>query len=105
MRLRIDLACGQWRVIECDEWSVDGALTRFIRNGETVLIAPSAFGDSTPRAHPKSRTKARWISHQALPQGTVVPLMRGELIDPMRHVEHGEDEMLDGESEHQRKRG
>jgi hypothetical protein len=32
-------------------------------------------------------------------------LMRGELIDPMRHVEHGEDEMLDGEAGHQRKRG
>jgi hypothetical protein len=43
MRLRIDLACGQWRVIECDEWSVDCALTRFIRNGETVLIAPTNY--------------------------------------------------------------
>jgi hypothetical protein len=43
MRLRIDLACGQWRVIECDEWSVDGALTRSIRNGETVLIAPANY--------------------------------------------------------------
>jgi hypothetical protein len=43
MRLRIDLACGQWRVIECDEWSLDGALTRFIRNGETVLIAPTNY--------------------------------------------------------------
>jgi hypothetical protein len=43
MRLRIDLACGQWRVIECDDWSLDGALTRFIRNGETVLIAPTNF--------------------------------------------------------------
>jgi hypothetical protein len=43
MRLRIDLACGQWRVIECDEWSLDGALTRFIRNGEIVLIAPTNY--------------------------------------------------------------
>jgi hypothetical protein len=43
MRLRIDLACGQWRVIECDEWSFDGALTRFIRNGDTVLIAPTNY--------------------------------------------------------------
>ena len=25
MRLRIDLACGQWRVFECDECSLDGA--------------------------------------------------------------------------------
>jgi hypothetical protein len=43
MRLRIDLVCGQWRIIECDEWSLDGALTRFIRNGETVLIAPTNY--------------------------------------------------------------
>jgi Protein of unknown function (DUF962) len=34
-----------------------------------------------------------------------VHLMRGELIDPMRHAQHGEDEMLEGEAEHQRKRG
>ena len=43
MRLRIDLACGQWRVIECDEWSLDGALTRFTKDGNTVLIAPSNY--------------------------------------------------------------
>ena len=41
MRLRIDLACGQWRVIECDKWQLDGALTRFTRDGNTVLIAPT----------------------------------------------------------------
>ena len=35
-------------------------------------------------------------------------LMRGELIDPMRHVEHGEedeDDLLDGDLEAQQKRG
>ena len=32
-------------------------------------------------------------------------LMRGELIDPMRHVQHGEDKMLDSEFENQRNRG
>jgi hypothetical protein len=53
MRLRIDLACGQWRVIKCDEWSHDGALTRFIRNGETVLIAPTDyFARVEPLAQP-----------------------------------------------------
>ena len=46
MRLRIDLACGQWRVIECDEWSLDGALTRFTKDGNTVLIPDQLF-----RAH------------------------------------------------------
>jgi hypothetical protein len=34
-----------------------------------------------------------------------VHLIRGELIDPMRHAQHGEGEMLEGEAEHQRKRG
>ena len=43
MKLRIDLACGQWRVIECDEWSLDGALTKFTKNGETVLVAPTDY--------------------------------------------------------------
>ena len=32
-------------------------------------------------------------------------LMRGELVDPMRHVQHDEDEMLDSEFENQRNRG
>jgi hypothetical protein len=32
-------------------------------------------------------------------------LIRGELIDPMWHVRHGEDELLDHESEPQQKRG
>ena len=31
MRLRIDLTCGQWR----------GALSRFTKDGNTVLIAPT----------------------------------------------------------------
>ena len=43
MQIRIDLACGQWRVVDCDEWTLDGALTRFIRNGETVLVAPTNY--------------------------------------------------------------
>jgi hypothetical protein len=43
MRLRLDLTCGQWRVIECDGWSLDGALTRFVRDGRTVLIAPTNY--------------------------------------------------------------
>jgi hypothetical protein len=37
------LACGQQRIIECDEWFFDGALTRFTRNGELVLIAPTNY--------------------------------------------------------------
>ena len=43
MRLRLDLACGQWRVIECDGWSLDGALIRFVRDGKTVLLAPTNY--------------------------------------------------------------
>ena len=51
MRLRIDLACGQWRVIECDEWSLDGALTRFTKDGNTVLIRPSNYSRSSNHCH------------------------------------------------------
>jgi hypothetical protein len=40
MRLRIDLACGQWRVTDCDDWSLDGKLTKFTKGGNTVLLAP-----------------------------------------------------------------
>jgi hypothetical protein len=69
MRLRIDLACGQWRVIECDEWSLDGALTRFTKDGNTVLIAPTnhfALVEPLPPVPDSRPPQARLVSPHGL---------------------------------------
>jgi hypothetical protein len=56
-----DVTCGQSRVIRCDSWSLDGALTRFIRKGETFLHRQSILRSlSRSRLFPTlSRSKRR----------------------------------------------
>ncbi len=39
MTLRIDFTTGGWKIIEADEWRIDGELIRFENAGETVLTA------------------------------------------------------------------
>ena len=81
MRLRIDLACGQWRVIECDEWSLDGALTRFTKDGNTVLIAPTnyfALIEPLPQIpDPRFRASRRFLGHK---RSTFVRGVKAEIL-------------------------
>jgi hypothetical protein len=42
MKLRVDFIGGSWKVIECDDWKVDGQLTRFTNEDKIVLTVLTA---------------------------------------------------------------